>query len=334
MFMSVEAKHVISATIAASALAVTAIGLVGYDTFQAFRELSISLLQQPHESDTASRQQSLDELSSLEKQISRAEELFRVSEGKILDNSSRENLEYHILISKLFHQHKQGQLDKQSVSATALDASQSSNSMWPGFSSQTPEVANNTTSFEQNTMFIEASNLADAMSLVEDAQKAWIAAQQQISIEPSTIQARNNVPPASSPVALVFNVEAYVSALAPNSYIVWIDGLCGGYSVCGRNVIAGDSSTPVRIELDGLLRNSYAQAQGLSVLVHEAAHARQWWKYGSQIYEISSQQSGLVGAPAVEYMADCATIVKLGYSTGTYTRSCTPDQLSAISHIW
>jgi hypothetical protein len=90
----------------------------------------------------------------------------------------------------------------------------------------------------------------------------------------------------------------------------------------------------VRIELDGLLRNSYAQAQGLSVLVHEAAHARQWWNYGSQIYEISSQQSGLVGTAAVEYMADCATIVKLGYSTGTYTRSCTPDQLSAISRIW
>jgi hypothetical protein len=332
--MSVEAKHVVSATIAACVLAVTAIGLVSFDTFQASRELSISTVQQSNESDISPTQQSSTELGVLEEQISLAEELLRVSEGKILDNSSRENLEYHIVLAKLFHQHKQGQLDKQSVSATVLDASQSKSSIWPGFSSQIPEVAINTTTFAHSTMFIEASNLPDAMSLVEDAQKAWITAQQKIIIEPSTIQARNNVPPAWAPAAPAFNVEAYVSALAPNSYIVWIDGLCGGYSVCGRNVIAGDSSTPVRIELDGLLRNSYAQAQGLSVLVHEAAHARQWWNYGSQIYEISSQQSGLVGTAAVEYMADCATIVKLGYSTGTYTRSCTPDQLSAISRIW
>jgi hypothetical protein len=42
----------------------------------------------------------------------------------------------------------------------------------------------------------------------------------------------------------------------------------------------------------------------------------------------------LKGTAAVEYMADCATIVKLTYSTNVYTRSCRPSELEAAATIW
>jgi hypothetical protein len=141
-------------------------------------------------------------------------------------------------------------------------------------------------------------------------------------------------PGSVGPVEPAFSIEDYVSNLAPNSYISWVDHLCDGYYVCGRAWVGGVNTTPVRIELDGLLKDIYANRVGISVLVHEAAHARQWWTYGPDIITANEALTGLVGAPAVEYMADCATIVKLGYSTGTYTRTCTPEQLAAAATIW
>lgn len=129
-------------------------------------------------------------------------------------------------------------------------------------------------------------------------------------------------------------ITSYVAALAPNSFISWVPGLCDGYYVCGRAWVGGVNSTPVRIELDPALYDIYVNTVGISVLVHEAAHARQWFKYGSNIITANEGYTGLVGTIAVERMADCATIVKLGYSTNVYTSSCTPSELEAAATIW
>jgi hypothetical protein len=129
-------------------------------------------------------------------------------------------------------------------------------------------------------------------------------------------------------------ITSYIAALAPNSFISWVPGLCDGYYVCGRAWVGGVNSTPVRIELDPALYDIYVNTVGISVLVHEAAHARQWLKYGSNIITANEGYTGLVGTIAVERMADCATIVKLGYSTNVYTSSCTPSELEAAATIW
>ena len=129
-------------------------------------------------------------------------------------------------------------------------------------------------------------------------------------------------------------ITSYVAALAPNSFISWVPGLCDGYYVCGRAWVGGVNSTPVRIELDPALYDIYVNTVGISVLVHEAAHARQWFKYGSDIITANEGYTGLVGTIAVERMADCATIVKLGYSTNVYTSSCSPSELEAAATIW
>jgi hypothetical protein len=129
-------------------------------------------------------------------------------------------------------------------------------------------------------------------------------------------------------------ITSYIAALAPNSFISWVPGLCDGYYVCGRAWVGGVNTTPVRIELDPALEEIYINNVGLSVLVHEAAHARQWLKYGSNIIPANEAYTGIVGTAAVEHMADCATIVKLGYSTGVYTATCTQSQLDAAATIW
>jgi phosphopantetheine adenylyltransferase len=129
-------------------------------------------------------------------------------------------------------------------------------------------------------------------------------------------------------------ITSYIAALAPNSFISWVPGLCDGYYVCGRAWVGGVNSTPVRIELDPALYDIYVNTVGISVLVHEAAHARQWFKYGSNIITANEGYTGLVGTIAVERMADCATIVKLGYSTNVYTSNCTPSELEAAATIW
>jgi hypothetical protein len=129
-------------------------------------------------------------------------------------------------------------------------------------------------------------------------------------------------------------ITSYIAALAPNSFVSWVPSLCDGYYVCGRAWVGGVNSTPVRIELDPALYDIYVNTVGISVLVHEAAHARQWLKYGSNIIDANEAYTGLVGTIAVERMADCATIVKLGYSTGSYTSSCTPSELEAAATIW
>jgi hypothetical protein len=145
-------------------------------------------------------------------------------------------------------------------------------------------------------------------------------------------------------------IEDYVRALAPNSFIRWVSGMCTGYYVCGLAWVGGEGSTnetPVRIELDSSpdVLPIYLNQVGISVLVHEAAHARQWFRYGSAIITESEKltttvqpsrrwPNGVSGKDAVEYMADCMTIYKLDYSTGVYTRSCTADQLEEARLTW
>jgi hypothetical protein len=140
-------------------------------------------------------------------------------------------------------------------------------------------------------------------------------------------------------------IEAYVLELAPNSFINWVARMCDGYYACGLAYVGGAFDNPVRIELDSQLENVYVNVIGVTVLVHEAAHARQWFKYGGELISAmealtasvpasSRWPNGVSGTNAVEYMADCMTIQKLGYSTGAYTRSCTPEQLEAAATIW
>ena len=218
-------------------------------------------------------------------------------------------------------------------------------------------------------IIVQVVSLGEKMNLVQVAQAIWKQTQEEISAEKVAAEAAEEAerlaraktitpvstltdsggstapsapaPPAQEVVVAevqggenVAFITSYIAGLAPNSFISWVPALCDGYYVCGRAWVGGVNSTPVRIELDPALYEIYVNTVGISVLVHEAAHARQWLKYGSNIITANEAYTGLVGTIAVERMADCATIVKLGYSTNVYTSSCTPSELEAAATIW
>ena len=231
------------------------------------------------------------------------------------------------------------------------------------------KTVNDAVSSDWGKIVVQIVSLGEKITSVQVAQALWKQEQEQISAERAEAEAAeeaerlaraktitpvstltdsggSTAPSAPAPpaeevvVAPVENGEnlafitSYIAALAPNSFISWVPSLCDGYYVCGRAWVGGTNTTPVRIELDPALYDIYVNTVGISVLVHEAAHARQWFKYGSNIITANEGYTGLVGTIAVERMADCATIVKLGYSTNVYASSCTPSELEAAATIW
>jgi hypothetical protein len=142
-------------------------------------------------------------------------------------------------------------------------------------------------------------------------------------------------------------IENYILSLAPGSVFNWMTGLCDGFYVCGRALVGGANTNPVEIQLDPGIEDVYVDRFGVGryVLVHEAAHARQWLRFGAPGQEgldafVRSQEQftaarGVTGTLAVEIMADCMTISYLGYSVrGSYTESCSPEELVAANSMW
>jgi len=167
-------------------------------------------------------------------------------------------------------------------------------------------------------------------------------------------------------------IEAYIRALAPNTIFNWQNAnLCDGAYVCGYAQVGLSAETlaeryaslglplptlpegfpveqVVEINLDPRLEDIYVHPNGIGryVLVHEAAHARQWMKYGREIINANQAYTsavpvsrrwpqGVSGKDSVEYMADCMSISYLGYFvSGSYTTSCTPEQFAAADAVW
>jgi hypothetical protein len=180
---------------------------------------------------------------------------------------------------------------------------------------------------------------AAAEALARQATETTAIAAPPASSEPVTDSSEQN--------PLRIAVESYILALATNVTFVWDPDLCEPGFVCGiaaPNVSwTGTYSGPPRTAEDAnvfiylddsFMEFYYTTRVGVSILVHEAAHARQWLKYGTEIRTANQAYTGLEGDAAIEYMADCATIVKLSYSTGVYTSSCTPSELEAAATLW
>lgn len=325
------------------------------------------------------RVQALTERAAdLELAIENAQAILTDSSGKVLDDSSRAALEKSIAQAQQTLKKQKAELVKLKASVSTLKTAAPLDVLWPyGQQVRAEEVQDSdTTSVE--ALVKAVMSLGNGIQSVQASQAAWQAEQDRIAAEQAAAAeaqaaaaraaARNAAarstlsesgggtapsapaPPTTTPVLVSqsFSVEAYVSALAPNSYITWVPDLCIRYYTCGEAWVGGANTTPVEIRLDPVKREIYANTTGISVLVHEAAHARQWWTYGGRILDESLSQAPQFAAPAgataeeqlaaakraVEYMADCATIGKLGYSTGAYTTSCTPDQFSRIAAIW
>jgi hypothetical protein len=308
-------------------------------------------------------------LDDLELAIQNAEEIATQAVGQTLDEKDLEALLSEIEKAKEIWVEETTRLLELEAAVKALRQKTD-----PGNSSGTQiatlvKPVNDAVSSNWGKIVVQIVSLGEKISSVQVAQALWEQEQEEVAAEKAEAEAAeeadrlarartiaptstltdsggSTAPSAPAPPAqevVVAPVEdgenlafitSYIAALAPNSFISWVPSLCDGYYVCGRAWVGGVNSTPVRIELDPALYDIYVNTVGISVLVHEAAHARQWFKYGSDIITANEGYTGLVGTIAVERMADCATIVKLGYSTNVYTSSCTPSELEAAATIW
>ena len=277
-------------------------------------------------------------VADLELAITNAQNILHDSSGKVLDEASRQALEKSIAQAQHTLKLQKAQLVKLKASVSSLKTPAPLDVLWPyGQQLRAQEVHDSdTTSIDALVKAVMA--LGGGIQNVQAAQAAWQAEQDRIAAEEAAAQAAA----AAAPVTQGFSAEAYVTALAPNSYIVWDDGMCArqfgpNVYVCGYATVnlRGSNTDRVPITLDSSLTDRYANSVGVSVLVHEAAHAKQWLKYGPSIMTAyNALVPGQTGSMPVEWMADCATIVKLGYSTGAYTRSCTPEQLAEAATLW
>ena len=363
-------RLVVIATIAACAVVASGMGAIGYERYATVQGEAQEALQSAIADGRTAGSLASQEQATLERQITDAEQQLTDSAGKTLDEAARTVLTKAIAGARtmLLQQKARG---REFAAALALaEQAPSGAAIWPPDQLAIATTLKKRATAETGTVTIAVASLGKGVAGVQLARVAWqteqdraaaaAATQAQAAADAAAAEAAARLAkartiasastvtesggatapsapaPPSAPIAPVagFDIEGYVLALAPNSYISWVDSLCSGYYVCGRAWVGGVNSTPVKIELDPALRDIYANRIGISVLVHESAHARQWLYYGADIISANEALTGLTGPPAVEYMADCATIVKLGYSTGTYTSSCTADQLDAAALIW
>jgi intracellular sulfur oxidation DsrE/DsrF family protein len=313
-----------------------------------------------------------DRLDDLELAIRNAEQLAFNTDGQELEDMARENLLAEIEIGKEIWVAQKTKLLELKTAVQTLKSRVATGTPTGSTLATLLENISNAADSDWDQIVIQIVALGEKITSVQTAQASLQRKMEKLAEEVAAAQAaeaaerlareRNITPtstltdsggstapsaPAPPPAAeeiLVAPVEegetnqsfiiSYIAALAPNSFVSWVPGLCDGYYVCGRAWVGGLNTDPVRIELDPALEEIYRNQIGLSVLVHEAAHARQWLKYGSNIIAANEAYTGLVGTAAVEYMADCATIVKLGYSTNVYTRTCSASELEAAATIW
>jgi hypothetical protein len=368
--------HMIAALAVSTVLASTAVVWAGSNfvsTQQSSQAQVIDTIASGKERVTALTERAAD----LELAIKNAQTVLTDSSGKVLDDATRTALEKSIAQAERTLTLQRAQLKKLKAAVTTLTTAEPLDLLWPyGQQLRAEEVeASNTTGVDVLVKAVMA--LGEGIQTVQGSQTAWQAEQDRIAAEQAAAAEQEAAaaaqaaaaarraaqaqtleqtggsttptapaPPASAaaaaPVTQGFNAEAYVAALAPNSYVVWEDGMCVrefgvnvylcGYATVNLN---GSSTDRVPITLDSSLRDRYSNSVGVSVLVHEAAHARQWWKYGPAIMTAyNALVPNVTGSMPVEWMADCATIVKLGYSTGAYTQSCTPEQLAEAATLW
>ena len=318
-------------------------------------------------------------LGDLELAITNSEQIVADSDGQTLGDTEREQLLAEIERSKQTRAEQKTKLLELEAAVSALrkqiessgpagstlvtligNVTAASKANWDELVTQISALGKKITSVQtaQAAFDKQMQKLAEEEAAAQAAEAAERIAREQTITPTSTLTDTGGSTAPSAPAPPPVNEEVYVApvdpgqttrsfilsyiaALAPNSYVEWVPNLCDGYYVCGRAWVGGENTTPVLIELDPALEKIYINSIGLSVLVHEAAHARQWLKYGG---DIISSNAGYLGLPegyteeqgiaAVEYMADCATIVKLGYSTGAYTRTCTPAELADAATIW
>jgi predicted nucleic acid-binding Zn-ribbon protein len=363
------------ASVVAVALGVSLLGLAGYQSFATAQTQARSILTQASDAAETALREFNTNASGLEDKITSAQAVFDASQGKTADDVARKALQKEIDTASAQLRDADREARELRAIVAQIETDIERILAWPpsffdSYVQLTKSIAR--LSAELRGPQKQLSDLADG---VVQAQKSWQAEQDQLAAvaaaqaaeeaaraaaerlsKPKQIPSESTLdptggatapsapPPPDVPAPIVegFNIEEYLSEFLPTSdYTVqYVTGLCDGYYICGRTLVGGGGNPVIQLDDNPSVIDIYSTEAGKYVLVHEAAHVRQYLFYGTVALMIS--ESGRFvdypGAAAVEYMADCATIWRIGYAlVGTsypYTSSCTPEQYAEASRIW
>ena len=310
-------------------------------------------------------------VDELQQTIRDADQIAFEADGRTLDKGALEDLVGEIEDSKQVWVDQKTKLLKLEAAVKALLELRQSDGKWPKDAVAYTQYIEELVTSDWTPVISKISSILEKSTTARAAQGLWQKEQDRVAAEKAAAEAAAKsaadelARKASEPTSLAApqvdgvqcvvkteseypakrTVAEYILAMAPNAITTWECNVCAPGTFCGSAYLPrleqfyeGPPQTiehaSVVILLDENHIDLYLSAIGRSILVHEAAHARQHLKYGTYLIRDNEVFTGLVGKAAVEYMADCATIVKLGYSTGAYTSSCTPAQLEAAATIW
>lgn len=362
-------KSVIAATVVVSLAGVTAIGAIGTESYLAARETAQSEMQAAKTAAVETERTAAEAITKAASTIATGDALLASSEGKTLDNVARDEL-------KTLLDTARQQLETLTTSSNTIDdrvvtAELTFNEqiLWPPSAHETAERLRASIGDLDAPLLATLTKLGEQSEAVAAAQAAWQAEQERIAAEAAAkaaaeaaarrakaaassstlrpsggstapnVQAAPPAAPASQDVAVSFAESFLRQYVSPSQAgLTWNANLCRPGYICGITTVRTGSTPVITLMGSAAAPANYDWSGGKYVLVHEAAHARQYWLYGSVQSMITSSEQltssmGITGVAAVEYMADCATIVKIGYA-GTYTSSCTPEQLAEAARVW
>jgi hypothetical protein len=346
-------------------------GGVGVFAYQQYTQAQISIAAEA-ESALTLGQQNLEDASEivdlLEEVIREGEQVAVNAQDESLDEKHYEDFLEEIEKAKVLWVEKKARVFEIDAALQKLASLKDSTGKWDSKALAVARLIDEKFATDWSLVTSTISSLQQNASATQEKAAAAAAAKAAAdnlarqSTEPTGIRILNPAsdaapcevtPLESSPAKQ--SIENYVLGLASNTKTTWVCGICAPGTICGRALLPnlaalypGFVGPPqnardalVVVVLDENHIDFYLSQDGLSILVHEAAHARQHLKYGTLLLSSNAAYRGLPAGyteaqaiAAVEYMADCATIVKLDRSTGAYTSSCTQSELEAAATIW
>lgn len=291
--------------------------------------------------------------------VSTAQTTLAEADGKTLDGVAQGAVRAAVSVLESTVPEIQAEANAIAEQATALQASFDELLLWPPNASEKVKAVGSTLDLTLWETAKESLNLA--LKQLEAARAAWQAEQDRIATEEAAAAAARAAARASSstlsesggstaPSAVQITdpaVDGYDAESVLRSYanaslgFVWQSGLCKPNTLCGTTRLA-DGVQPL-VTLDSNVREYYATNAGQYVIVHEAAHVRQGYRYStlSELFAASLAATGFAAGQeraAVERLADCATYVRIGMVVSTFTylqgSSCTASELAEAATYW
>lgn len=367
----VTPRSIVAATAVASLVVVGTLGSIGVQSYFHAQESAANEMEALTSEITSSVKELSSNSGAIHETLAEAQATLDASNGKTLDNTARDELNAAIAEAH-------AELDDAEARASELEQklAQAQRNfedklLWPPDAEAVVEQLHEQNLELNGKLDALMTRVAEAQSAVGEAQAAWQAEQDRIAAEAAKAAAeaaaaaakaaanriKQSGPPAAPSVqpapppnpSSTFNATSFLRTLVSDSEAGIVVGAlpwCPANYLCGQATFGNGLPYITILGSNGVPVN-YDSAGGRYVLVHEAAHIRQYYFPGDLTPMLSLAPpvpaTWTASRPAshwpIEFMADCSTQYKTGF-VGTYvTRdaglpSCTPEQLTEAARVW